>query len=230
MSDAALAIMAKLPTTGQAKSRLSPPLTLAQAAMLYEAMLLDTIKLTARLEGVRLAIAITPPEAVEYFREISPPETALLPVTGGDIGDCLDQTLERLLAAGHARALALNSDGPTLPITYLRQALTELRDREIDVVLGPSEDGGYYLIGLKQPEPGLFEGIAWSTAQVAAQTVTKAEAMGLRVAQLPPWYDVDTVADLARLQVELRTLPDRAVPHTRRVLNEFWQAKHQDSG
>jgi hypothetical protein len=226
MRDAALAIMAKLPAVGQTKSRMSPRLTPVRAAMLYEAMLLDTIELAARLEDVQLAIAITPPDAIEYFRGISPPETDLLPVAGTDIGDCLSQTLDRLLTIGYARALALNSDGPTLPIAYLRRALTELRDRETDVVLGPSADGGYYLIGLKQPHPGLFQGISWSTDQVTTQTLAKAEAMELRVVQLPAWYDVDTAADLDRLQTELPSLPDDAVPHTRTLMKRLPPREH----
>jgi hypothetical protein len=220
-----LVIMAKLPYLGKSKSRLSPALTPAEAAALYEALLQDTIESAAGLEGVQLAIAITPPAAIDYFRRISPARTVLLPVVGVDIGDCLNQALGRLLADGYARAVALNSDGPTLPAAYLRRALAELGDREIDVVLGPSEDGGYYLIGLKQPHPRLFHGIAWSTDRVTAQTLTKAEEMGLEVAQLPFWYDVDTVADLDRLRAELPTLPDDAVPHTRRLLNQSQPAR-----
>jgi rSAM/selenodomain-associated transferase 1 len=211
--------MAKLPALGQAKSRLSPPLSPAQAVALYEALLRDTIHLAARLQDVQLAIALTPPEGADYFRRISPPETRLLPVAGANIGDCLNQALGQLLADGYAQAVALNSDGPTLPLSYLQQAFAELENADVDVVLGPSEDGGYYLIGLKQPHPGLFQGIAWSTERVTAQTLTKARAMGLEVVQLPSWYDVDTAADLDRLRAELSTLPDDALPHTRRLLN-----------
>jgi rSAM/selenodomain-associated transferase 1 len=209
-----LVIMAKQPAVGQTKTRLCPPLTLAEAAALYEAMLRDTIGLVASLENVRLAITVTPPEATDAFRRISPLDAILLPVAGADIGDCLSQVLGRLLTDGHSQAIALNSDGPTLPAAYLRQAIARLDDA--DVVLGPSEDGGYYLIGLTQPQPELFQGIEWSTEQVTTQTVARAEAMGLSVALLPPWYDVDTVADLDRLWAELATLPAEALPHTRR--------------
>ncbi len=84
------------------------------------------------------------------------------------------------------------------------------------MVLGPSEDGGYYLIGLKRPCPELFQGIAWSTGRVLAQTVERAEALGLSVALTPPWYDVDTASDLDRLRNELASLPAGALLHTRR--------------
>jgi rSAM/selenodomain-associated transferase 1 len=212
-----LVIMAKQPAVGRTKTRLCPPLTPAEAAALYEALLRDTIESVASLEGVRLAIAVTPPEATSSFRHISPPDAILLPVAGVDIGDCLNQVLGRLVADGHSRAIALNSDGPTLPDAHLRQAIDRLDSA--DVVLGPSEDGGYYLIGLKQRQPELFRGIEWSTERVTAQTLARAEAMGLSVALLSPWYDVDTVADLDRLRAELATLPAEALPHTRRFFN-----------
>jgi rSAM/selenodomain-associated transferase 1 len=208
-----LVIMAKEPAVGQTKTRLCPPLTPTEAAALYEAMLRDTIGLVAGLEGVRLAIAVTPPEATDSFRRISPVEAILLPVAGADIGNCLNQVLGRLLADGHSQAIALNSDGPTLPAAYLRQAIVRLNGA--DVVLGPSEDGGYYLIGLKQPRPELFRGIEWSSQRVTAQTLARAEAMGLSVALLPRWYDVDTAADLDRLWAELATLPAGVLPYTR---------------
>jgi hypothetical protein len=195
-----------------------PPLEPAEAAALYGAMLQDTIEAAARLDGVQLAIAVTPPEATEEFRPMSPPDALLLPVAGADIGDCLHQVLVHLLAEGHPKAIAIDSDSPTLPAGYLHQAVALLD--EADVVLGPCEDGGYYLIGLKQSQPELFRGIAWSTAQVTAQTLARAEALGLTVALLPAWYDVDVAADLDRLQGELAFLPDEALRHTRRFLME----------
>jgi rSAM/selenodomain-associated transferase 1 len=213
MENPALIIMAKQPAVGQTKTRLCPPLTPTQAAALYEALLRDTVELAAGLEGVRLAIAVTPPEALGYFRRISPAGAILLPVAGADIGDCLKQVVSRLLAAGHRQALACNSDGPTLPPACLRQAVALLD--ESDVVLGPSEDGGYYLIGLKRPHPELFQGIAWSTGQVLDQTLERAEALGLSVALTPPWYDVDTASDLERLRNELASLPPQALSYTR---------------
>jgi uncharacterized protein len=227
-----LVIMAKQPAVGQTKTRLSPPLTPVEAAALYEALLRDTVLLAASLNDVQLALAITPPAALASLRLISPPQTLLWPVSGTDIGDCLHQVLSGLLMAGYRRALALNSDGPTLPIAYLQVALTLLE--QADVVLGPSEDGGYYLIGIKQPQPDLFRDIAWSTPQVTPQTLARAEGLGLRVALLPPWYDVDTAADLVRLRTELDRLPPQSLPYTRRFLaahartSETWGAHGQN--
>jgi rSAM/selenodomain-associated transferase 1 len=221
-SSQVLVIMAKQPLAEQTKTRLCPPLTPEEAAALYDALLQDTIALAATLRGVQLTIAFTPPEGRDYFERISPSTMALLPVSGEDIGDCLNQVLSGLLTEGYTHTLALNSDGPTLAASCLQQALTLLD--EADVVLGPGEDGGYYLIGLKRPQPELFRDIAWSTERVTAQTLARAEALGLSVAMLPAWYDVDTPEDVDRLRAELATLPPEAVPHTRR----FFAALRQE--
>ena len=216
MREPVFVIMAKQPAVGRTKTRLCPPLMPEEAAVLYEALLRDTVELVAGLEGTRPAIAVTPPEATDEFRCLSPPGVILLPVAGRDIGECLSQVLGQLLDAGYPKVIAINSDGPTLPADYLRQAIIQLE--QADVVLGPSADGGYYLIGLKQPQPELFRDIAWSTDQVTPQTLARAEAMGLQVAVLPPWYDLDTGADLEHLWTELADLPPETLPHTRRFL------------
>jgi rSAM/selenodomain-associated transferase 1 len=208
--------MAKAPAVGRTKTRLCPPLSPTEAAQLYEALLRDTIHLAAGLDGVQLAIALTPPEATQQFERWSPPGTVLLPVSGADIGQCLDRAFSSLLAAGHNGVMALNSDGPTLPAAYLARALAHLV--QADVVLGPGEDGGYYLIGLRAPQPKLFYEIDWSTERVLSQTLARAESLELCVALLPPWYDVDTAPDLDRLRAEIVSLPPDAVPHTRRFI------------
>ena len=212
MADAALVIMAKRPLPGRTKTRLTPSLTPDQAAALYEALLRDTIDLAAGVDTVDLAVAVTPPDAMDYFRPLVSSGTELLPVECPHIGGCLSQVLSRLLH-DHAKAVALNSDGPTLPASYLQQAFVRLDDH--DVVIGPSEDGGYYLIGLCQPQPALFEDIAWSTPSVTPQTIERAQTLGLRVALLPAWYDVDTVADLDRLRAAIMTLLSEGLVHTR---------------
>ncbi len=223
MGDAILVVMAKEPAPGRTKTRLCPPLKPVEAVALYQALLQDTISLAAGLDGVDLAIAVTPPEALPVFRRLSPRDALLLPVQGRDIGDCLDQTMSNLLAGGRTAAVALNSDGPTLPPDYLRQAFLELE--QADLVLGPCTDGGYYLIGLKQPRRELFEGIDWSTDRVTAQTLDRARDQGLRPALLPPWYDVDTAADLERLWAELAGLPPEALPHTRSFHARFIETR-----
>jgi len=218
MTETAIAIMAKQPLVGSTKTRLCPPLSLESAAHLYEALLHDTIALCAAQEGIDLAVAVTPPDAMPYFESITPPETLLIPADCADIGACLRLALGELLGAGYQRAMALNSDGPTLPPAYLQRAAQLLGAH--DLVLGPGEDGGYYLIGLKTVTPELFTGIDWSTARVWGQTRAKARQLGLRVATLPSWYDVDTAAELARLREEVENLPPERLVYTRRALSE----------
>jgi uncharacterized protein len=209
-------IMAKQPQPGRTKTRLSPPLTVDEAARLYEVMLLDTIELVSGLKGCDLAIAITPQEARPYFESITPPGSLLLPVDGVNIGDCLAQSLRRLLSLGYAQALALSADGPSLPIEYLQQAVDLLEEN--DLTLGPGHDGGYYLIGIKRPEPSLFGGIAWSTPHVLPQTLVRIRQLGWRYALTPQWYDIDTASDLERLISDLESLPPDRLPNTRDFL------------
>jgi len=218
-SNPILVIMAKEPLVGLTKTRLCPPLTLDEAARLYEALLRDSISLASSLVGIELAIAVTPPESISYFKGISPPDTLLIPVECIDIGDCLTQVLGNLLDMGHPGVLAFNADGPSVPQGYI-QAAVGLLD-ECDVVLGPSEDGGYYLVGIKQLHPEIFVGVTWSTPKVLYQTLTKIQELGLETELLPPWYDVDTAADIERMRSELAQLPPEILVHTRRCLANF---------
>jgi rSAM/selenodomain-associated transferase 1 len=208
--------MAKQPQAGNTKTRLYPLLNPQQAAELYEALLLDTIDLAARLDGIQLAVAATPPEARDYFERHTPAGTLILPVKGADIGECLMKTIGSLLSMGYRKALALNADGPSLPPEYIRSAVTLLDDHEI--VLGPGHDGGYYLVGMKTPHPQIFAGIQWSTSQVLDQTLDKISELGVSVALTPEWYDVDTPDDLQRIKADLQVIPAGRLEHVRRFL------------
>jgi glycosyltransferase A (GT-A) superfamily protein (DUF2064 family) len=111
----------------------------------------------------------------------------------------------------------MDSDSPTLPPKYLKQALERLEDENVDVVVGPCEDGGYYLIGLKHPCSALFN-VVMSTPTVLQETLQRARGQGLRTACLPTWYDIDTPEDLERLRRELASLPAHTAPRTRQLL------------
>lgn len=108
----------------------------------------------------------------------------------------LHHAISRVLALGYRRVLTIGTDSPTLPPAYLEEAAAQLGEH--DVVLGPAEDGGYYLIGVKAAPIALFEGIAWSTEEVFAQTLQRAEALQLSVHLLPQWYDIDDAATLEK--------------------------------
>jgi uncharacterized protein len=137
---------------------------------------------------------------------------------GGDLGRRLLQSLDALLRDGYAGALAIDSDTPTLPTEFLRRAVRLVATPDVDVVLGPCDDGGYYLIGMRRLWPTLFEAMPWSTARVLPETIQRAEAQGLGVARLPSWFDVDTPEDFERLSQSLAQADGETPVHTRRFL------------
>jgi rSAM/selenodomain-associated transferase 1 len=212
----ALIVIAKRPSPGQTKTRLTPPLTAAQAAGLYECFLLDTLALVRSMPEVHPAIAYLPGDARDYFAALAP-DFELVPQEGAGLGERLDCALTHFLDRGWGRVAIMNSDGPTLPATHLTRAFSALQ-QGADVVLGPSDDGGYYLIGVTRPAPRLLREVQMSTPRVLRDTLTLAAEEGLKVELLPSWYDVDGAADLARLARELAATPPGVAPHTRAFL------------
>jgi rSAM/selenodomain-associated transferase 1 len=219
MGRIAVTIMAKAPRAGEVKTRLCPPFTSNEAAELYRCFLFDKIEQVRGLTAASPAISYTPLEGKTYFEE-SAPGFALIPQHGADLGARLAHSFDQLFAKGFTAAIAIDSDTPTLPTHFLEQALDLIATPTIDLVLGPSDDGGYYLIGLRQVYRELFEEMAWSTAQVMPETIRRAEARGLKVATLPLWFDVDTAEDLERLQASLQSSGSDAARHTREFLKE----------
>lgn len=196
-----LLVVAKQPAAGQTKTRLCPPLTGETAAALYECFLRDTLDIMRMTPAVKRCIVYLPEGAADYFRKLAPDFT-LMRQEGADLGERLDNLLTAALAQGAAAAVVMDSDSPTLPAAYLREAFTRLQEGA-DVVLGPCDDGGYYLIGLTRPQPRLLRDVPMSTPTVLRDTLAIAEELGVRVALLPTWYDVDTVVELQRLRQEL---------------------------
>lgn len=213
----AIALLAKSARPGHVKTRLCPPLTPAEAARLHHAFVLDTIDGLRGVEGAQPVLVYTPAADRELCAAYGIPLQAQ---ADGDLGARMHAAFETLAGQGYHAVVAIGADLPTLPAAYVVEAFALLRRPEIDVVLGPTDDGGYYLIGLRAPSPTLFEHIAWSSAHVYAETLRRAAAARLRVAALPPWWDVDTPADLARLAAALRAEPSSA-PHTRAVLTDL---------
>jgi rSAM/selenodomain-associated transferase 1 len=158
------------------------------------------------------------------MRALVPAGCRLVPQETGDLGARMRGLLEALLAEGHRGAVAIGADSPTLPMTHVQEAADVLRADAAEVVLGPAEDGGYYLVGIAVPAPSLFADIAWSTERVLGQTRERAAARGLRVHLLRPWYDVDTADDLRRLRVELASRAD-GPRRTRRCLQAFFRER-----
>lgn len=213
----ALIVVAKKPSPGTTKTRLVPPLSPQRAAELYRCLLLDTLDLMCRVRDVKPVIAYTPADAESYFRGIAPHGFELVAQQGQTLGERLDRVLRAHLQMGYRRVVVMDSDSPTLPTEYLLGSFRHLEADHVDVVLGPCEDGGYYLIGLKHPCSAIFQ-VVMSTSTVFQQTLQLAHREGLRTACLPSWYDIDTPKDLERLQGELAGLPADTAPCTRQWL------------
>jgi uncharacterized protein len=199
MKPPAVAVMAKVPGATVVKSRLHTVLSPEQATVLYRCFLLDRIDGLAGVRDISRVVAFTPPEGGDQIAALVPAGYRCVAQQGQDLGDRLAGLLAGLLAEGHAGAIAIDSDSPTLPMSYVAAAAEMLARAAVDVVIGPAEDGGYYLIGLTAPQPRLFEAVAWSTASVLPTTLARVKELGLRSHLLPRWFDVDTADDLARL-------------------------------
>lgn len=200
--DRALLIMAKRPLPGRTKTRLCPPLTPEQAAALYDCLLRDTVEVVGMVPNVTPYIAWAPHGDEAYFRQVAP-GFRLIRQEGEGLSERLDHVLSQASAAGFEQVVAINSDSPDLPAPYLVEAFEHFNDPDLDVVLGPTFDGGYYLIGWKRPNPRLVREVTMSTDLVLADTLSIARQEKLKVGLLPPWHDIDEVADVVHLRARL---------------------------
>ena len=210
-------VVAKSPQAGAVKTRLiGDTLNADAAASLARAFLADTLALCshpALRADVRLALdgdATT----------LSLPDSLIVvPQQGDTLGERLQNLFAQAFAEGYASVLAVGADTPHLPLPFLIESFGWFAAKPApDLILGPADDGGYFLIGLSGSQPALFADIAWSSEKVLAQTTAQANALKLRTALLPPWYDVDTPADLSRIRTDLQ----RGVvvaPQTQFILN-----------
>jgi rSAM/selenodomain-associated transferase 1 len=231
----ALAVMTKAPQAGRVKTRLVPPLTPEEAAELNKCFLRDTAAAissacsrrpvgdegkTARSSPIAV---YTPVGAESAYTDVLPADFSLLPQRGDKFGERLYLAIEDLFKCGFGSLCLIDSDSPTVPAENFEQAVELLSTSEDCVVLGPSDDGGYYLIGVKKPHRHLFEQIDWSTERVLNQTMQRATEIGIEVKLLSIGYDVDDDASLRRLCNELLTDTTSAdiAPHTREFLASF---------
>lgn len=201
--DFALVIFAKAPIAGQVKTRLCPPLTPDEAATLHGSFVLDTLERTKaalstyRLPAVRL-LACAPSSAHVFFRIMAERHgVLLLDQQGRDLGERMHRAFADCFARGFTKVVLVGTDVPSLPLTHYQQAFGVLDTH--DLVLGPAQDGGYYLVGLTRPAAELFNDVPWSSDRVLAATQDRADQAGLRTALLPVWRDIDTIDDLQAL-------------------------------
>jgi uncharacterized protein len=212
--------MAKAPRIGEVKTRLVPPLSAAQAAALGGSFIRDiagNILAASEVAPIEGYVAYSPPGSEALFRALLPEQIGLLPPRRIGLGDALFDAAGDLLTAGYGSVCLVNADSPTLPTGVLVEAARRLAAPGDRLVLGPADDGGYYLIGLKHPHRRLFEDIDWSTERVFRQTSERAAELELETVALPGWYDVDDIVSLRRLMREIRHAADPqgyAAPHT----------------
>jgi rSAM/selenodomain-associated transferase 1 len=206
----AVAIMAKASVAGSVKTRLVPPLTCEEAAELNTCCLTDVaanVEAAAKRIPIQGFAAYHPLGSEQFFENLLPGSFRLVPPKEPTIGRSLFHAARDLLSAGYRSVCLVNADSPTLPTELLVEAVCRLREPGDRVILGPAADGGYYLIGIKQFHARLFEEIDWSTERVYRQTIARAGEIGLTVASLREWYDVDDAETLAVLTRELRLGP-----------------------
>ena len=190
-----IVMFVKSPTAGQVKTRLAAEIGKDAAVGLYKCFVEDLISTVGTLD-VGLRLCFHPPETKLLFLQWLGEQHGYIPQKGDDLGERLKNALTDAFEQGFSKVVAIGSDSPDLPASFLRQAFEGLDSH--DAVVGPSSDGGYYLIGFSADSfaPGAFDGIAWSTSAVFSQTQRVLKAHGLGVHVLPQWHDVDTPADL----------------------------------
>jgi uncharacterized protein len=204
MSRPVVVLMVKAPRPGYVKTRLIPTLTAEDASSVAVCFAQDTVRNVKRAVGDVL-IAYTPAAGRAILEPLLPPDLLWVEQQGADLGERLERVVRYANRTGFDPLIIMGADSPTLPALFITSALEALTSGEADVTLGPTDDGGYYIVGSRAECRNLFQGVAWSTPLAYQQTAGNAVRQGLRLLELPPWYDVDTPPDLLRLRNELFT-------------------------
>ena len=216
-SDRVLVIMAKAPRTGEVKTRLTASLSLDAVTELYCCLLQDTLALARSLEDVEVAI-VCPESDVSDLAHLADDQTAVFAQRGEGLAAGLASVFARFAENGQRRVIAFNSDSPHLPRAVLEQAFATLAAQ--DVVVGPTQDGGYYLVGTKASHLTLFANDGMGTSNALERLISRAGALNLSVGFAESFYDIDVADDLIRLSAELRLAPARA-PRTAAWIKEW---------
>ncbi|HEY6400097.1 MAG TPA: TIGR04282 family arsenosugar biosynthesis glycosyltransferase [Blastocatellia bacterium] len=202
----ALVVMAKAPRAGEVKTRLLGALSPEEAKGLYVAFLSDTFALMEDVreerENLALALCYTPEGDEEAFEEVEREGSLMIPQRGENLGERLTNCFTDLFALGFESVVVIGADSPTLPGEFVFDAF-ECFGTDDDVVIGPTEDGGYYLVGMRKLHKRIFEDIPWSGAGALHATIERAREAELNMVLLPEWRDVDTPEDVEKLKREL---------------------------
>jgi rSAM/selenodomain-associated transferase 1 len=191
--------MAKAPIPGSVKTRLVPVFSAPQAAALARALLIDQLEHLRAFRNADLYLAFTPLSARRLIRRLTPTRFEIFPQRGAGLGVRMQNIFATLFARGYQRIVLIGGDLPPVPLSHFAQAFTYLDHPKPRAVLGPSLDGGYYLIGLNREQPAVFAGMTWGHDRVLAQALEKLDVNGVQNEQLRTWFDVDTIDDVQRL-------------------------------
>src|SRR6266436_3848001 len=218
-----LVIMAKAPRLGSVKTRLAERLSMQAVTELYQCLLNDTIALAQALDHLEIAVMCPASDVDDLSRAVAK-TVRIVAQTGQDLAAALASVFNHFATSGQQRVIAFNSDSPHLPASVLETAFDVLKAR--DLVVGPTNDGGYYLVGARASHSDLFASDGMGTANALEALLTRARALELSVHLTDPFYDIDVEADLTRLAAELRLAPARA-PQTAVWLKQWGQTVAQ---
>ncbi len=218
-----LIVFAKAPVPGSVKTRLHEQYTPQQAAAFCKAFIIDVLSNGAKVPCERRTIFYAPMDGEKAIRGIAGMGWELQQQGEGDLGARMAEAFNLSFAEGADKTVLVGADSPSLPPTIVSEAFGGLMTR--DLVLGPSMDGGYYLIGASRPYPKIFHKVAWSTDRVLGQTLERIGSINASLSMLPPWYDVDTPEELDFLAVHMKAISlsggKPEAPETLRMLEKI---------
>lgn len=211
MSSKGLIVFAKKPEPGKVKTRLQPQVGSHEALLLYQAFVVDTLARLSSLKGIKIFLGCFPNSSDPWFTGLSKRfGLHLFNQEGNDLGERMASAFVSLEVMGIRQKVIVGTDAPHLPLGYVENAFTLLESDP--VVIGPSRDGGYYLLGIRGSVPDIFSGVAWSTPSVFNQTIERLKKGGVNHSLLPEWFDVDSYDDLLSLREHLKRLKEKGEP------------------
>jgi uncharacterized protein len=200
--DNALILFARDPVLGKVKTRLSPFLADESILKLYICFLRDSLDTIWQVENTDRFVGVAPSNESGFFTEMLAPDIQLFVQEGEQLGDKMRQAIQNRFAEGYKRVVIIGSDSPSLPISYIEKALNS----DKDLFIGPSTDGGYYLIGMREKMIEVFDGVNWGTQTVLRETCERLMQKGVKLELLPVWYDVDSPEDLKFFKTHLNLI------------------------
>jgi rSAM/selenodomain-associated transferase 1 len=203
------------------KTRLLSSFTAEEAAELSRSLLVDQLNHVQELDQTDFYLAFAPDHARLLIEKLAPSCFHLFPQQGDDLGGRMAAVFERLFQIGHKNIVLIGGDLPPVPLHFFDQAYAFLDAPNKLVVLGPSRDGGYYLVGCNQPTPEMFHGMTWSHSDVLMETQNKLASLKVDYHLLPPWFDIDTVDDLRYLESVSDHALKKAMPNTLLLLQRL---------